>query len=385
MKRKIAAALLCAFLIVGLAGPKSSAATVYFTAVNDRLLDLDSRTMPINSKGIIYVPYTVFNNLDLGVSYYYRADYMTLTFSGAKGTLIFDLVENTATGGQNQYDIRVLSRNGTMYIPARFVTGYFKLSYNYIQSDYGPVVRICSGSAQQTNTAFLVASAEAIKSQYDAYTGGPTPPKPSTGQDPGVTPPTQTPKPPKTVYMTFDVSGPGAEEAVLDALDVYGVPAAFFVAPEDLLPKDDFLRRAAGSGYAFGILLPVPGEESPERYVERAEEANATVCRILEGKTRLVRIAGEAESGYIEALEARGYIVWGHTADPNLNGAMTAKETQSAMNKALQGEGTLVLRLRCTEGLAEVISDYVRQFTSGNYRIGTVTRTTKPPGGTGAG
>ncbi|MDR2606362.1 MAG: hypothetical protein LBC38_03670, partial [Oscillospiraceae bacterium] len=47
--------------------PRTSAAYyVYFTAVNDNLLQLSPTDMPVNLNGVTYVPYTTFHSTELG-------------------------------------------------------------------------------------------------------------------------------------------------------------------------------------------------------------------------------------------------------------------------------------------------------------------------------
>ena len=69
-KRRLTAWLLVLLLALGL-GPQEGRAVlseVYFTAVNEQLLDLNSETMPFLYGGVWYVSSRLFEGTDLGVN-----------------------------------------------------------------------------------------------------------------------------------------------------------------------------------------------------------------------------------------------------------------------------------------------------------------------------
>ena len=65
LKKTIASLLITAFLAVIIALP-ASASTIYFTSINNVLMPLSDSTMPINYNSLIYIPYSVFNSMELG-------------------------------------------------------------------------------------------------------------------------------------------------------------------------------------------------------------------------------------------------------------------------------------------------------------------------------
>ena len=85
-KRRVLPLILAAVLFLSLARPMpASAAALYFTGINDSVALLTSDTMPCWSGGALYVPYTVFNanqngiSISLGLSTNYNRTGQTVT------------------------------------------------------------------------------------------------------------------------------------------------------------------------------------------------------------------------------------------------------------------------------------------------------------------
>ena len=64
-RKRILAALLCAMTLALLAVPSAAARTVYFTAVNENVLELKDETMPFWSGQYLYVDGSIFVSEDL--------------------------------------------------------------------------------------------------------------------------------------------------------------------------------------------------------------------------------------------------------------------------------------------------------------------------------
>lgn len=62
--------LLLAVLLLGVGAPEraDAARTLYFTSINDMLLDLDDETMPFWANERLYIAYTAFSASDAGIS-----------------------------------------------------------------------------------------------------------------------------------------------------------------------------------------------------------------------------------------------------------------------------------------------------------------------------
>ena len=69
MIKRIVAALLCALLMLSDIQWAQAAGTVYFTAVNETVLELSDANMPFWSNGYIYVSSNMFADKELGISY----------------------------------------------------------------------------------------------------------------------------------------------------------------------------------------------------------------------------------------------------------------------------------------------------------------------------
>ena len=93
---------LCCLLVVGVI-PRTEGAAIYFMSVNDTLLPLESATMPMYSKGLIYIPYSMLNptlsGVNMGVyAIYSGAKNQALVYSNGN-MLVFDLNGNTTYDG----------------------------------------------------------------------------------------------------------------------------------------------------------------------------------------------------------------------------------------------------------------------------------------------
>ena len=128
-KRRLTAWLLVLLLALGL-GPQEGRAVlseVYFTAVNEQLLDLNSETMPFYSNGVLYVSSRVFEGGELGLSYGRNTTLglATLYRQGSNMDLRFDIA------GQVVYDKQYNMYNGS---------NDFSISFHTIHSDCPPLV-----------------------------------------------------------------------------------------------------------------------------------------------------------------------------------------------------------------------------------------------------
>ena len=138
-KRRAVRLLLAAVLILGLFPPvPASAATLYFTAVNNSVAPLTSDTMPFWSGGTLYVPYSIFdaslNKIGVGLGLYtsYNRDSRTVTLFNLRQMLIFDLNSGTCrddvTG--TTYISRAIMRGGRPYLALSTVSSHFDLEYS---------------------------------------------------------------------------------------------------------------------------------------------------------------------------------------------------------------------------------------------------------------
>lgn len=342
MKRRIIAALcalLTAFTLIVLPWSVQAASPyegIYLVGVDDTvLLNLISSTvMPVRRAGVVYAPYTVLDNKELGVSYALNRQAGTFTIFDRKRTLIFLTNGGGAEDKEgNTYENRVFSRNGNIYIPLRFVASFFGWRYsfyNLVLSDGTvPIARLCTDRATYDDNQFGVSAAQLVAQplrQYLASQATPTPtptptatpiptptptpaptPTPSpvaslppaASPSPSATPsaaPSPTPEPQEPVTIFLAVSCPGTDSVTqaVEILKKYRVSALFLFDPAQLAQQDSQIREAAAAGHQIGLLLPSDGPE------EAFDTGNRLLYHILHSETNQVAFpqGGEIEGNW---------------------------------------------------------------------------------------
>ena len=158
-----AAVVICLSLLVS-ALSVGAAETPHFLAVNENLLQLEDRYIPIIADGLYYVPYHALDvsstGVDLGIYPVHNTAIRTLTIYNREKLIVFDLKTGTCTGRDGTvYAARAVTRDGQIYVPAEFVCGLFGLTYSYFpETNHGPMIRICSASSKLNNRHFLAAA-----------------------------------------------------------------------------------------------------------------------------------------------------------------------------------------------------------------------------------
>lgn len=315
MKRRAAAMLFCLLLAVQLAVPPVRAAErVYFTAVGSYVLPLSDNTMPFWSGGYVYVPSSIFTGAGretLNVSQVLDSsqDWVVL-YSGSGGrSLTFNLSANCALDNNgNAYYPGAVRRNGTVFVPAYTVSRYFDLVYSVIEVERGSMVwlrqpgydvsdKLYADAAQyQLNTVY----ADYIRAKEEAVRPEST--TPPVVQPPQPSPPVQDPAAElawKQIALCFAAGS--ASAAMLDALESYGVKAAFFFTPEEMERQGELLRRMSAGGHSIGILADAGDPE--QTVAEQLEAGNAALFRAACGKTRLAYLPGGGSQALQEAGE----------------------------------------------------------------------------------
>ena len=126
MKRKIKALVCAVLMVLTLASPQmgatAQAATVYYTAMNDSLLELSDETMPFWYGSYLYLPASSVASTGMGVSYVYNTAKQTVVLYSNSATIIFDLAANTAMDQDGKYYGQTcVRRNGRPFVPASTV------------------------------------------------------------------------------------------------------------------------------------------------------------------------------------------------------------------------------------------------------------------------
>lgn len=366
MKKRRVMRLLTIVLVLGLFRPMpASAATLYFTAVNNSVAPLTSDTMPFWSGGTLYVPYSIFdgslNNIGVGLGLYtsYNRDSRTVTLFDLRQTLTFDLNSGTCRDDMTgtTYISRAVMRGGRPYLALNTVCSHFGLEYSYSQLPdipQGFLVRIKNSSAVMSDADFIDAAKNVISSRLREYTQGLSQ---AESTNPGTNPsfpstpggPAEVGEDDTAVYLAFRCETSAGLTDILDILNGGGRWAVFFLTPR-LLEEGDLVRRILGSGHSVGILAD-EGEA-----LSALEAGNLALERAACTRTTMVYAA----AGRQEALEERGWVCWRETA--LLRPDSTNSFASNAVRRLEKRDGAVYLTLEGGGDTAGALPALLRQL-----------------------
>ena len=373
-RRRVVPLLLAVVLVLSLSPMPASAATLYFTAVNNSVAPLTSDTMPFWSGGTLYVPYSIFdaslNKIGVGLGLYtsYNRDTRTVTLFNLRQTLIFDLNSGTCrddvTG--TTYISRAIMRGGRPYLALSTVCSHFDLEYSYNQLPdvpQGYLVRIKSSDTVMSDADFIDAAKNVISNRLREYTQSLNP---AESTDPGSNPSTpsipggNTPagKDDPAASLAFRCETAAGLTDILDALGESKRCAVFFLTPQ-LLEEGDLARRILGGGHSVGILAD-SGEALP-----LLEQGGLALERAACARTTLAYAPGQRES-----LEERGWVCWQETVllhpDDTVNPNTFASGAVRRLGKQDQA---VCLTLEGGENAARVLPALLRYLDRENYIV----------------
>lgn len=304
MKKSFAAAALCLVLVAALllSVTHSRAATIYFTAANDTLLELSDSTMPFWSESLLYVPANVFGSGGLDVSVSYNSAKKTLILRQAQYRLICNLSSGmTVDSNGNTHDFVAVERYGTVFLPINDVCRLLGFSCVTRTVEGGNLVRIRNNSASLSDNAFLSAAAPMIASRYAEYKAAHT-------QD---SPPSTESEAEDTIrhlYISLTVRSASMMESWMAMFAETPHRATFFLT-EDFLRdnagnRTDLVRRALAEGHTLGL-----SSDTVNRFaaLDELETGNRTLAEIACVKTRLAAVQRQAT----KEVTAAGYCTVG--------------------------------------------------------------------------
>ena len=373
-----AAAFVCLLaLLLGLPGPVSAAGTVYFTAVNETVLDLSDSTMPAWSGGVLYVPHSVFDGsnaagVNFNIYYSYNRDTGLATLFNTRQFLTFDLNSGVCYDGLTGEYLsgRAILRNGLVYVPVALVCRFFGLTYSVIPITEGYMVRVKNGAVVLSDAAFVDAATNSIAHKLREYNqanqSAPTPGvrPPSVSQEPEEPEPApQEPEEPDriSIYLGFRCGDGQGLSAILDVLDAEGLSAAFFFSPEVLMEHEPLLYRILGSGHSVGLLAE---GDSAAAVRNRLEQGLRALERTAYTRTALALVPAEFRS----ALEEEGWVCWEETAavpEPGVSSAAYAGQ----ILRQLSGSRNACLTLDGGAESARVLSTLLQRLEARSYTI----------------
>ena len=382
MKRKfpILPRLLALILCLGLLVPVPvSAADLYFTSVNERLLPLTSDTMPLWSGGLLYVPYNVFSRevcgVDLDIITSYSREAGTVSFYRTRQILVFDL--NTGTSRDDitgeVYYAKAIIRNGKPYVPLNMVCNFFGLARSYTAIDQGYLVRIKNKDAALSDADFIDAASDLINRRVREYNQSLNP---STDTITPSTPDT-TPAPvpddedsaqsttDKRTYLAFRCRSAGELTNILNTLDDQGVFAMFFLTPEALEEAGALVQRILGTGHSIGLLAEGTDLEY-SRYL--LEQGN----RLLELTAHTRTTVAYVPKSYRSTLEEEGWVCWSETLSLDPSDTVGANTFASNTLRRLSGRtGSVYLTMDADANTARVLASLLRQLENNHFILST--------------
>lgn len=364
MKRRILSALcvlLACICLLSVTVTLGAADTPCFMAVNDTLLPLDNAFMPITVSGQYYVPYTALDSsatgISLGIFPFYSGISNTLMIYTKDLSLTFDLSAGTCVDrdGVSQ-SARAVTRNGRIYVPARFVCEHFGLSYFSRTTDFGPLVRLRTASAKWGDAQFVEQAqnlmGERLRDWRKAQTQVEIPaaspaPTVSVVPTPAVTPVGQdVDKSGVSMYLAFRADRIDGLDSLLAQLELHQISALFFFPAEELANYDEAVRSVLCGGHAVGLIVPGTTTEEISGQLARGNRLLTQIAHI----NTYVILTQNAEAGVAADY---GALCW-HTDVDALPDISTPSQRANAVLKAADAyqEKVYVLSDASVEGAA---------------------------------
>lgn len=378
MKKRLLPLLCVLAAIVSLLIPWSQAASiydgVYLVGVNDTvLLGLISESqMPVRRGSVIYAPYTVLDNKELGLSYALNRSGGTFTIFNRERTLIFQLNgSGSADKKGGEYSQGIIARNGVVYIPLRFVCSFFDLSYSFynlvLPDGSVPIARLRTSAATLGDAQFGAQAAQLVAGPLAQYLAAQATPEPTPTPRPIVptpTPPAVPTPTPSAVPQGGDVSfaiectDQGGFSEVLSALNQYQVKALFLFPVDTLASQDAQVRSASAAGHQIGLLLT---DSDPLAQFRRGNEL---LRHILRYEATQVSLQGDAAT--VDVGEDIPWWVW--EGNTRLRAGNAASQARSLIQD-VESRGTASVTLSSSSRAAQVLRRALPTLTQRPYAV----------------
>ena len=305
-RKRLLSLLLSVLMICTLLPPRASAApTLYFTAVNDRMCDLNDETMPFWQNGLLYVAgATVDGPDDLGIRYSYNQEKSVAILYKGQRVLYCDLtagtMENNRTG--EQYAGSPIVRSGMVFFPITALAKMFDLKYSSTKIAYGYLLRIRDDNAVLSDEYFIDAATDPIQKRYAQYERAHAA---AESEQPETPPPVETPtrRDDLTVYLLLPAANGSMLTQLLSTLENHQSHATLLLTPELLESAGDGVRRAAATGNAVALCISA---ETADEALAQIERGNAALWHAASLRTRLVYLES-ADKTLRAAVVGAGY------------------------------------------------------------------------------
>ena len=333
MKKRILAVFAALVLCLGVLAASLTAfatETPHFLAINENLLQLEDRYIPIVADGQYYVPYHALDvsstGVDLGIYPVYNPAIRALTIYNREKVIAFDLAAGTCTDRDGMtYSTRAVMRNGQVYVPTRFICDFFDLTFSYFpETKFGPMIRICSASARLNDRHFLAAAQMQMEDRLRDWRKNQTPVTTPTVTPSWTPTPAVTPTPSHTVdrsdvrtYLAFCVQQTDGLDVLLERLEWYQTKGLFFFPADDLVRYDEAIRRVLIDGHAVGLML---FGETEEELLDCARQSGCLLRQIAYTDVHTVLLPDGTDAQTAAALRAAGWLAWQTDVDARPDG-----------------------------------------------------------------
>lgn len=303
--KRLLSLLLSVLMLCTLLPPRASAApTLYFTAVNDRMCDLNDETMPFWQNGLLYVAgATVDGPDDLGIRYSYNQEKSVAILYKGQRVLYCDLtagtMENNRTG--EQYAGSPIVRSGMVFFPITALAKMFDLKYSSTKIAYGYLLRIRDDNAVLSDEYFIDAATDPIQKRYAQYERAHAAAEQENETPAQVETPVR--RDDLTVYLLLPAANGFMLTQLLSTLENYQSHATLLLTPELLESAGDGVRRAAATGNAVALCISA---ETADEALAQIERGNDALWRAASLRTRLVYLES-ADKTLRTAVAEAGY------------------------------------------------------------------------------
>ena len=303
--KRLLSLLLSVLMLCTLLPPRASAApTLYFTAVNDRMCDLNDETMPFWQNGLLYVAgATVDGPDDLGIRYLYNQEKSVAILYKGQRVLYCDLtagtMENNRTG--EQYAGSPIVRSGMVFFPITALAKMFDLKYSSTKIAYGYLLRIRDDNAVLSDEYFIDAATDPIQKRYAQYERAHAAAEQENETPAQVETPVR--RDDLTVYLLLPAANGSMLTQLLSTLENYQSHATLLLTPELLESAGDGVRRAAATGNAVALRIDAATAAEALAQIERGNDALWHAASL---RTRLVYLES-ADKTLRAAVVGAGY------------------------------------------------------------------------------
>ena len=285
--KRLLSLLLSVLMLCTLLPPRASAApTLYFTAVNDRMCDLNDETMPFWQNGLLYVAgATVDGPDDLGIRYSYNQEKSVAILYKGQRVLYCDLTAGTMENNRagEQYAGSPIVRSGMVFFPITALAKMFDLKYSSTKIAYGYLLRIRDDNAVLSDEYFIDAATDPIQKRYAQYERAHAAAEQENETPAQVETPVR--RDDLTVYLLLPAANGFMLTQLLSTLENYQSHATLLLTPELLESAGDGVRRAAATGNAVALCISA---ETADEALAQIERGNDALWHAASLRTRLV-------------------------------------------------------------------------------------------------